>query len=373
MLTDLRERLLRWRDRRLADPRTQALTVSLPVLRPIANQRARALFDLCIGFVHTQVITACVELDILEILADGPVDAGTVAEKTRLSRDAAMRLLNAAAALKLISRTPDSRFRLDELGAALRGATGVTEMIRHNQTFYRDLADPVALLRGDKRHTELAGYWPYAEGDAGVAELAPEQIGAYSALMGATQPLIADDVMAAYDFSKNDCLLDVGGGDGSFAAAVAQRHPRLRVGAFDLPAVARLAEKRFVETHIAERANAYGGDFHRDPIPGEFDIISLVRILLDHDDTTALHLLRAVHRALPAGGTVLVAEIMSGKAGAETIADAYFGLYLYAMGRGRPRSADEIGALLSEAGFERIRPVDTRRTLMTQLMIATKK
>ena len=42
--------------------------------------------------------------------------------------------------------------------------------------------------------------------------------------------------------------------------------------------------------------------------------------------------------ALPADGTLLLAEPMAGSRGAEPVGDAYFGFYLLAMGSGRPRT-----------------------------------
>ncbi|MEO1694189.1 MAG: methyltransferase, partial [Pseudomonadota bacterium] len=210
----------------------------------------------------------------------------------------------------------------------------------------------------------------YAEGQADVAGLDPEKTAAYTQLMAASQPFIADDVMAAYDFTKHAALLDVGGGDGTFAAAVAARHPALRVGTMDLASVAAAADARFTRDGIAARAMAHPGDFHRDPVPSGYDVISLVRILLDHDDATVTRLLGAVRAALPPGGRVVIAELMSNASGAETISDAYFGLYLFAMGRGRPRSAERIAELLHGAGFVDAERVGTRRTLMTQLVIA---
>jgi len=51
----------------------------------------------------------------------------------------------------------------------------------------------------------------------------------------------------------------------------------------------------------------------------------------DHDDATVVRLLRAVRAALPPDGTALIAEPMSGQAGAGAMADAYFGFYLLAM------------------------------------------
>ncbi len=372
MSATLRERLIAWRDDLLSRPAIQTLTVSIPGLRGVANKRARALFDLCIGFVHTQVVTACVELDMFDILAGQRRSVAFVAEATHLSEEAATKLLDAGVAIGLFVRDRDGLYRLGELGAALRGASGVRDLVRHNQIFYRDLADPVGLLRGERKDLELAQYWPYAPGDADVAELPEAATAPYSRLMAATQPFIADDVIAAYPFARHRRLLDVGGGDGAFAAAVAEANSHLHVSVFDLPSVSALASARFAQADLGARSCVHAGDFHRDRLPDGYDIISLVRICLDHDDAAVVNLLRSIHRALAPGGRVLVAELMSGAAGAETIADAYFAFYLMAMGRGRPRSAAALTRLLAQAGFTQVKPVSTRRALMTQLLVAVR-
>ncbi len=364
-------RVLRWRDALLANPAVQNLTVALPFLRPVANRRARQLFDLCIGFVHTQVITACVAVDLFEKLATEPLSPARLAAETGLDVDAATRLLRAAAAIKLVRCQRDGRYRLGELGAAFRGAPGLTEIVRHNQIFYRDFRDPEALLRGTMGPTELSQFWPYAEGAQGVRSLTREEIEPYTRFMAATQPFIADDVLAAHDFRRHRALLDVGGGNGAFASAVARANSSLRVGVFDLPAVVEAAQETFSRQQLAERASVHGGDFHRDPMPQGYDAISFVRVLLDHDDDRVVALLGRARAALPAGGTVLVAELMSEAAGAETISDAYFAFYLLAMGRGRPRSVARISKLLEAAGFVSVAPVKTRRMLMTQLIVGS--
>ena len=48
-----------------------------PLTRPIARRRARELFDLCAGFVYSQVLLACVRLRLFEILAEGAADRAT--------------------------------------------------------------------------------------------------------------------------------------------------------------------------------------------------------------------------------------------------------------------------------------------------------
>jgi demethylspheroidene O-methyltransferase len=114
----------------------------------------------------------------------------------------------------------------------------------------------------------------------------------------------------------------------------------------------------------------HGGDFTADPLPEGADLVSLVRVLHDHDDAVVLALLRRVRAVLPKGGRLLIAEPMSATAGAEPAGDAYFGFYLLAMGRGRPRRPDELQALLAEAGFSGARLLPTHTPLLTRVMVA---
>jgi demethylspheroidene O-methyltransferase len=356
------------RDRIFTSPRFQKWAAAFPLTRPIARRRARAAFDLVAGFVYSQILLACIRLHVLDILYEGPQDIAALAPRLGLSEDAARRLLDAAVALRLARRRFDGRYALGRVGAGFVGQPGVAAMVEHHGLLYADLQDPVALLRGERPGTDLGRYWPYADPSGGAA-LAAEQVAGYTNLMAASQPLISAEVLDAYDLSRHRILLDVGGGDGSFLAAVAARIPALQLRLFDLPAVAERARARFAAAGLADRTVATGGDFRMDPLPTGADIISLVRIIHDHDDATVRALLHAVRDALPDDGTVMVAEPMARTPGAEAVGDAYFGFYLLAMGRGRPRTFAEIAALLREAGFEDIRAVPTRLPLMTSLAV----
>ena len=167
--------------------------------------------------------------------------------------------------------------------------------------------------------------------------------------------MIAQQVLSAYSFGGHRCLLDIGGGDGAFIAAIASQAPRLRCVLFDLPAVADQASRRFREARLSARAVAIGGSFLTDRLPDGADIISLVRVIHDHGDADVMTLLRAIHRALPGNGTLLIAEPLSGVRGAEPIGDAYFAFYLLAMGSGRPRTFERLREMLTEARFADVR------------------
>ena len=362
-------RFRRWRNRLVRGRGFQRWAAAFPLTRPVARKRAARLFDLCAGFVYSQILAACVRLKLLELLDEAPRTVAEVARACALPEDGARRLLAGAAALGLADARRDGRYELSMDGAALLGNPGAVAMIAHHPHFYDDLRDPVALLRGEIEDSALSRFWGYARGEA-PADLSADETADYTALMAASQSLIAEDILDGYDLSRQRHLMDVGGGDGAFVEAVAGRCPDLKLTLFDLPAVADQAAQRMTRSGLSGRVRLASGDFFADALPTGADVISLVRVLLDHDDASALRILRQAHAALPPGGTLLVAETLSGVRGAETISDAYFGFYLLAMGKGRPRSADEIRNLLSKAGFRDIRLKHTRRPLLTQLMTA---
>jgi demethylspheroidene O-methyltransferase len=388
-LARLGERWRDWRNRTIARPEFQRWAAAFPLTRPLARRHAKEVFDLVAGFVYSQVLLACVRLDLFERLAAGPLDEAVLAQQTGLGDEALQRLLAAAASLELVERRAGApgqgpRVALGRLGAPLVGNGAVTAMVEHHATLYTDLSDPLALLERRTRPA-MAGYWPYvayaADGAATpsvaasaatpeASALGADHVADYSALMSASQPLVTAEVLAAHDFRAHRVLLDVGGGEGRFLTAVAQQAPRLRLMLFDLPAVAERAAAKLAAAGLADRASTHGGDFFRDELPTGADAISLVRVAFDHPDERVLRLLRAARRALAPGGTLLLAEPMAGVPGAQAMGDAYFGMYLLAMGRGRPRTAAELTALLHAAGFTQVRTVPTRMPLQAGLLLA---
>jgi demethylspheroidene O-methyltransferase len=98
----------------------------------------------------------------------------------------------------------------------------------------------------------------------------------------------------------------------------------------------------------------------------------LIRVVYDHPDERALAILRAVFRALPAGGTLLLAEPMAGAPGAPRMGDAYFGFYLLAMHGGRSRTALQLQLLIETAGFTQVRELPTAIPLQVGVLVARK-
>lgn len=370
------ERWREWRNALLRSERFQRRLAAVPLLRLLARREAAAMFDVVAGFVYSQVLLACVRLGLLELLRTGSRPEIDLLKDLRASEagegigDEALRtLLRAAESLQLIERRSGEAWGLGQRGAALQGLPGVLAMIEHHAVFYRDLADPLALLRGERGDTALARYWPYARA-AVPGTVSAEASRDYTQLMASSQGLVSAEILDAYDVSQHHSILDVGGGNGRFLLAVAERAPKAELCVFDLPAVAAQAQAQFAARGIGARARAVGGDFTRDPLPMGADLVSFVRVLHDHDDPRVERLLEAAFAALPAGGTVLIAEPLAGTAGAQRMGAAYFGLYLWAMGSGRPRTHEELADRLRRAGFTDVREHPTRVPLQTRVLTA---
>ena len=370
----LRERWLLLRNRMLSNPQFQRWSMRLPLLRGTARYHANAMFAVITGFVNTKTLTAAVDLGIIAALARAPESTRGLAVVAGLAEPAMQRLLAAAAAIDLVEALPGDRWTLGQRGAALSSNPGALAMIEHHKLFYTDLTDPVAMLRRGRGGGDLAAFWSYAEaagrGEPAATAAEDEATRAYSALMAASQPMVAEQVLDSFDFSRHRSLLDIGGGHGAFVREVATRHPGLQLALFDLPPVAARA-REILAAQSLPHIVAHGGSFRDDPIPGGADLITLVRILHDHDDAVVLALLKAVRAALPPGGTLLIAEPMAGTRGAEAMGDAYFGLYLWAMGSGRPRTAAAYTEMLQAAGFARVHERRTGLPMVTRLLVAS--
>ncbi len=366
----LRTRWVMRRNAVLSSARFQRWAARLPLIRRIARRRASAQFDLIAGFVYSQVLLSHVESGLIDFLTPQPRAFDAIVSFLGLSPDAADRLLRAGAALQLVETPQPGWWALGEAGAPLSANDGAMAMIRHHHLLYRDLANPLDLLgKGRREETALSGFWTYASKGNVPATQATQD---YTALMAATQPMVSQQATDAYDFAQHRRMLDIGGGSGSFTLAVMAAAPKLTCGIFDLPEVVASAESRLTTQLADGRVNLHGGSFKAGNLPGGYDLITLVRILHDHDDDVVTDLLSSVHMALPVGGKLLIIEPLAGTASAPRMGDAYFGLYLWAMGSGRPRTSKDLRVMLDRAGFSRVKPVQTALPLITSMLVARK-
>ncbi len=391
---------MRW-DQWLSSPASYRWALGNPLGRWIMRRRAQQLFDLMAGFVHSQVLLACVRLGWFETLLKQPRTLAELQVPSGLPTDSLQRLLRSAISLGLLELR-GQRYALGPLGVPVASHPGLRAMIEHNALLNADLIDPLKLLEHPER-SGMHAYWPYPTGGAqepahpvaplpAAARAAPAdptgepvaerdfsqscpdvaQLARYSELMARSQRFLIEELLAAYDFGRHRVVLDVGGGQGGWVMALARHAPALQLMLFDLPGVAELARQRVQQAGLGERISCHGGSFRRDALPAGADLITLLRVAHDHADEAVLELLRGIYQALPVGGHLLLAEPMAEPGGQPSRSDAYFHFYLLAMGRGRLRTAAELSELIGQAGFAEVRAIPNPVPLHGSLLLARK-
>lgn len=155
----------------------------------------------------------------------------------------------------------------------------------------------------------------------------------------------AAGILDATDLSDYETIVDVGGGSGLLARAIAERYPSKHVILFDLPGVV---------PQECEDIAIVRGNFFVDALPSA-DLVLLVNVLHDWNDHEILKLLKRVRESLRPGGAVYVAEglISPGKPSMDLM-----DLGMALMTAGRQRSGDEYRRFLAACDLQVRREIE---------------
>lgn len=110
-------------------------------------------------------------------------------------------------------------------------------------------------------------------------------------------------------------VLDVGGGDGVNAIALAQANPDVEFTVLDLPGAVAIAEQKIADHGLSERISVKSADIFTDTYPEGYDCVLFANQLVIWSEEQNLHLLSKAYEALDEGGKVLVFNAMSDETG----------------------------------------------------------
>jgi hypothetical protein len=160
-------------------------------------------------------------------------------------------------------------------------------------------------------------------------------------------------IVGAYDFSKLERIVDVGGGHGLLLAKILSANPHLRGVLHDLPSVV-VGARVLRQKPISQRCEIIGGDFFKG-VPGGADAYILKGIIHDWNDEAALKILRNCRRAILPDGTLLLVEAVLTRFAESTT--ALMDMLMMVLTSGRERTESEFRSLLQEAGFSMLQVI----------------
>jgi hypothetical protein len=291
------------------------------------------------GYQVTQAIHVMAVLGIADLLADGPRAGDDLAAATDTNADALYRLLRALASVGVLQEDEARRFSLTSVGDGLRADTpnslhGWALFI--GRPYYRQtwgsLEYSVRTGENAFRHVHGTDVWSYR------AER-PEESAIFDRAMSALTGASNEALLAAFDFGRFGTIVDVGGGRGTFLAALLDAYPALRGVLFD-------QEHVVAGVDLGERGRVVGGSFF-DDVPEGGDAYVLKAIVHDWEDEEAAAILRNCRKH---DATVLVVERVVGRPNDDPMTK--FGDLNMLIGPGgRERTADEFRELFAGAGL----------------------
>lgn len=310
------------------------------------------------GILAAQAIHVASKLRIPDLLASGPKTIAELASKCGAHPPTLERLLRALASLEMFAPTPDGRFRNTPLTEVLR--TDHPQSRRDGALFLPApfLWRPLGELYESVRTGEPT--FPVIFGQRFFEYLAdhPEDASLFNSVM--TQGIAAHAVLAAYDFSRFERLVDVGGGQGALLRDILAATPGLQGVLFDLPQVVAGASE-VLKGDLGARSQIVGGNFF-DSVPGGADAYLLKGVLHDWPDDDAISILRNTRAAIRPDGTLLLIEnILDSAARPAGLID----LLMLVIG-GRERTEADFRSLLDSTRFSLIRIIPTEASWLIE-------
>lgn len=311
-------------------------------------------WDLAAAAVQAEALNVALTLDLFEALC-APRTAHELAGLLGLDAGDTGHLLDLLWGMGLLER--EARPAPDR-PAYVIASVGRSYLLRASPAYCGDawryrhgrLQQAAGMLERQLRQGALPDDAPSPErnaaqwADAARKQLAQEQ-------HAATVPAALAVLARVPESASATRLLDLGGGPGWVAIALARQHERLHGAVFDFPEAVAVAAENIAAAGLERRLSVVGGDLATDDIGCDYDLVwcsSVLHFVPDIDAT-----LRKVHAAMRPGGVLVCAhaEVAADAAAAARVLPFYLPIMM--QGRRVARQGETAGAMRA-AGFVRI-------------------
>jgi hypothetical protein len=335
-------------------PRTIAAVTAPQARATAADAGPDRIMELANGFRAAKVMLSAVELDVFTVLAEGARDLDSLRAKIGISERGARDFSDALVALGLIERDANGCYRNTaetDLYLDRRKPTCIGDELDYlNARVYPHWYSLTTALRTGKPQSEAgpAGYFPTLHMDQAKLELFAKGMTA-----GATSAGRA--IAARFPWHQYRSLIDVGAAQGALLVQIAEAHPHLTGGGFDLPTMQPLFERHVHDHGLEHRLRFHAGDFLRDPLPPA-DVLVFGRVLHNWDLAIKKALLAKAYDALPAGGAIIVFERLIDNERRSNVGGLLASLHMLIMTEGGfDFSAADCTGWMQDAGFHDLR------------------
>jgi O-methyltransferase domain len=309
----------------------------------------------------TRAVGSFARLGLADVMEAGAADHAAIAAARGLAADRVYRLLRALSTVGIVSETAHGQFALTPLGRLL-GSHSPNNM-RTTAIYLNDYFADMWMhlddaLAGDRTGFEALKGRPFF----GWLGEHSDEARRFNRMMLEVHGPETPAIVAAYDFSPFDHVVDVGGGNGSLLSAVLAAYPNRRGTLFDMPEAIAAAKRG--EGGPLPGVSFVAGDVFATPAPEGGDVYLIRHLMHDYDDPDCIRILGHVRRAMKPSARVLVLE-------APLPSDdspgpgRWLDLQVMVLCGGRERTVEEYGSLFAKAGLRLNRTIPTSHPAMT--------
>ena len=326
--------------------------------------RPRTIEKLAGDVASSFAMLAGMKLDIFTPLKDGPLSADELARIAGVDSDKTAPLLQALVAVGLLTVDGGRFANTPEAAHFLVGGRPTYLGMRHH-AYQRRWLSMLQVAESIRTGTPQ-GRVDYASMDENERDSFYR--GVHSETLAAGRELAARQ-----DFSRYHRLVDIGGGSGGLAIAMAEAWPHLSITIADRPATALVAERYVEEAGVADRVRVVTADAVKGPLTGSYDVATIRGVFPVLTPDLVQRLLRNVGRALDSGGAVYVIGWVLDDSRHSPIEYATFNLnFVNAYDRAQLYTEDEIRSWLVSAGFQDIERERSAGVYGADFMVARK-
>jgi SAM-dependent methyltransferase len=295
---------------------------------------------------EARAIQVALKLGIFELLVQGSLGESGIAARLGTDRRATMLLANAMVALGLLEK-PEGNYRLS--AAADRYLVKSSPEYLGGMILFDEAVFPYWATLEDSIRSGASARAP------DMFQSAPEDTERFIRAMDSLTRARGDAAWVAdhLDLAGVRTVADLGGGPGTYLAAIFRRHSKIQGAIWDLPATLKVARRILSEREpeVMARIELVEVDYLKATLPGPVDALFMSNIVHSEQETDNACLMAKCFDAIAPGGLIALKDHVMNRDLTDPRAGAIFSLYLLLTTRGRDYSFDEIAGWLSAAGF----------------------
>ena len=310
------------------------------------------LFQLSYGYWKSQILFTAVEFGLFTLVNNGLCTARDVAQMLHADERAAETFLNGLASLDLLVKQGNSYHNspLSDKYLVKGKPLYMGDSVHH----FHNIMENWTMLRETIETGKAVSLRDLPE------DVDPHDLRDFITAMHNIASAKADDMCRKVALKGAKALLDVAGGPGTYAIALAKANPELRAVVFDLSHVVTLTREFITAAGMEERVTVQAGNCLEEGF-GEnaYDAVLVSNVLHIYNPANNVKILKKCWNALKPGGQVIIHEFVLDDAKTRPQFAALFSLnMLIGTQEGASYSESEYRNWLAEVGFKDIRRVD---------------